>query len=390
MSQTRTAGDMKNVNIRSGAPFLFWPVAKREFYQSLAYSAVLPLIWGVAVYGFRAADVLAAYVAGSVGVYLLLKVIFRTGLRLTFHQTLAGALLAGALSCPLLPWFAGLAAGVCLTLFLWWTGSVRREGIHPALLIPLLVMVLFPLPVRWPLLMRNRLFIGDALLTRPVHVYQWPRARVLSHTDGIRVRTPAAQISRLYKQIALHPISPGSVRAMRAVFAMSLPAPTALILGGVSGWIGTVGLLAIFISGLYLSYRHILRPDSWAIFLGAVLIGLVFGPLSPYVFHHDFWQSLGGVWYLPPERAIALLFYEIGSSDFIFASVFVLAMPGTLPVEPLARWVFLIIAGLAAALIHRLDVPVPPATTVLLLMQPLSPAMDMLLHKPTWALRRER
>ena len=177
---------------------------------------------------------------------------------------------------------------------------------------------------------------------------------------------------------------------MRAVFAMSLPAPTALILGGVSGWIGTVGLLAIFISGLYLSYRHILRPDSWAIFLGAVLIGLVFGPLSPYVFHHDFWQSLGGVWYLPPERAIALLFYEIGSSDFIFASVFVLAMPGTLPVEPPARWVFLIIAGLAAALIHRLDVPVPPATTVLLLMQPLSPAMDMLLHKPTWALRRER
>lgn len=372
----------------SAAPYLFWPVARREFYQSIAYSALLPLAWGLAVFGFRAAWVVAAYFLSASLTYLILRKLFQRRLQLTFHQTLAGAFLAAALAYPLLPWYIAAGSGVFMTALLWLTGPVRREGIHLSILVALLVMVIFPTPGRWPLLMRNRLFWGDAAHAQVQRVYAWPVAGPFIRADAVRLQPPAVAISRLYKQIAPNPVSPASKRAMRTAFAMSLPSPAALVLGGVSGWMGTVGLLAIFLAGLYLSYRHILRPDSWAIFLGAVLLGLVFCPLSPYVFHHDFWQSLGGIWYLPPERAIALLTYELCSSDFIFASVFILALPGTLPIEPAPRRIFLLVAGLAAAFIHRLDVPVPPATTVLLVMQSLGPSMDMLLHKRTWALRR--
>ena len=370
------------------APYLFWPVARREFYQSIVYSALLPLAWGMAVFGFRATWVVAAYFISASLTYLILRKLFQQRLKLTFHQTLAGAFLAAALAYPLLPWYIAAGAGVFMTALLWLTGPVRREGIHLSILAALLVMVIFPAPGHWPLLMRNRLFWGDAAHARLERVYAWPTASSFVRADAVRLRPPAVAISRLYKRIAPYPVSPASNRAMRAAFAMSLPSPAALVLGGVSGLTGTVGLLAIILAGLYLSYRHILRPDSWAIFLAAVLIGLVFCPLSPHVFHHDFWQSLGGIWYLPPERAIALLTYELCSSDFIFASVFILALPGTLPIEPAARRIFLLVAGLAAAFIHRLDVPVPPATTVLLVMQSLSPTMDMLLHKRTWVLRR--
>ncbi len=83
---------------------------------------------------------------------------------------------------------------------------------------------------------------------------------------------------------------------------------------------------------------------------------------------------------------MALLFYEIGSSDFLFASVFILALPGTLPIEPLARKVFLVMAGLAAAFLHRMALPIPPATAALLFLQPAAPAMDLLLHRRSWLL----
>lgn len=370
------------------APFLFWPVARREFYQSIAYSALLPLIWGLVVFGFRAGMVVAAYLLGSIGTYLVLKRITRNGMRLTFHQTLACVLLAAALAYPLLPWYIAAGAGIFMTLLLWLTGPVSRQGVHVSLLAVLVVMVIFPTPTQWPLLMRNRLFLGDAAKSRVEPAYQWPLAQPFSQADAIKLKPPSVAISSLYKQIALHPVSPRSNQAMRVAFAMDLPSPGALVLGGVAGWIGTVGLLAIFLAGLYLSYRHILRPDSWVIFLMGVLLGLIFGPLSPHVFHHDFWQSLGGIWYLPPEKAFALLSYELGSADFLFASVFILALPGTLPIEPTARRIFLLVAGVGAALIHRLDVPVPPATTVLLVMQSLGPAMDLMLHRRSWVLRK--
>ncbi len=367
-------------------PFLLWPVARREFYQTISVSVFLPLLWGIAVFGFRAALIILATLTAAILVHFLLARFTVRGRSLTWNHTLVCAMLASGLTAPLLPWFWALTQGAALVVLIWLAGSSGQQRFHIALLAPLALTAMVPLTGRWPVLVLDRLTIGDIHHAVPARVYQWPQRSPGHGVDAVRLPRPEQVIVHTLGKIALNPSSVQARHALRAMFAMNLPSPAALLLGGVPGRIGTVGILAIILAGLYLSYRHILPPGSWGLFLISVLAGLIFGPLSPHVLHHEFWQSIGGLWYLPPERAMALLFYEIGSSDFLFASVFILALPGTLPIEPLARKVFLVMAGLAAAFLHRMALPIPPATAALLFLQPAAPAMDLLLHRRSWLL----
>jgi hypothetical protein len=367
-------------------PFLLWPVARREFYQTISVSVFIPLLWGIAVFGFRATLVIAATLAAAALThYLLARFTLRGGL-LTWNHTLAYAMIASGLTAPLIPWYWALASGACLVLLIWIAGLPGQQRFHVALLAPLALTAIVPLAGRWPVLVLDRLTIGDIGRAVPVRTYQWPQQAIQRGADAVLLPRPEQVIQHTLGRIARDPSDVASRMELRNMFAMNLPSPPALLLGGVPGRIGTVGILAIIFAGLYLSYRHILPPDAWGLFLISILAGLVFGPLSPHVLHHEFWQSLGGLWYLPPERAIALLLYEICSSDFLFASVFILALPGTLPIEPLARRVFLVLAGITAAFLHRMALPLPPATVSLLLLQPAGPVLDMLLHRRSWLL----
>ncbi len=368
-------------------PFLLWPAARREFYQTIAYTALLPLAWGMVVFGRCAIAVVACYAAGALVAYALLQWLFRRNLgkaALTFHHTLACALIAAALAYPLMPWYVALGAGAGVTLLMAATGSIGRPWLHVGLLAALLLVVLYPTPRRWPLLARNHLVLGNAAHNRSGSIYRWPRSGGPGGVDAVRFERPGLVLQSLYATIAANPLSgPSRLRLQRA-FALDLPAPGDLFLGAVPGRIGTVGLLAIVLAGLWLSCRHILLPGAWALFLLGVVVGLVLGPFSSHVFDHEFWQSLGGLWYLPPERALTLVVDELCSADFLFASVFVLALPGTMPMEPMARRVFLLAAGILAALAHRLAVPALPATLTLLLLQPLTPTLDVLFHRRSW------
>ncbi len=367
-------------------PFLSWPVARREFYQTISVSMLLPLLWGVAVFGFRAAVIiLATLAAAGVTHYLLARFTMR-GKLLTWNHTLAYAMVGSGLTAPLLPWYWAPVMGASMVLLIWIAGLPGKQRFHIALLAPLALTAILLPAGRWPVLVLDHLTIGDIDKSIPAQIYRWPKRSPGRGVDAVLLPRPEQVIQHALRKVAGDPAGVQAHIALQSMFAMNLPSPPTLLLGGVPGRIGTVGIFAIIIAGLYLSYRHILPPDASALFLIAVLVGLIFGPLSPRVLHHEFWQSIGGLWYLPPERSIALLFYEVCSSDFIFASVFILALPGTLPIEPLARKVFLVMAGLAAALLHRIAIPLPPATVALLLLQPISPALDMLLHRRSWLL----
>ncbi|MGC8624557.1 MAG: RnfABCDGE type electron transport complex subunit D [Phycisphaerae bacterium] len=383
---TSTAASALDQRLCRQKPFLLWPVARREFYQTITISVLLPLLWGIGVFGFRAALIILATLAAAVLAHFLLARFTVRGRLLTWNHTLACALLASGLTAPLLPWFWAIAQGAGLVALIWIAGLPGQQRFHIALLAPLAITAMLPLVGRWPVLVLDRLTIGDIHHSVPVRVYQWPQHSPQRGVDAVRLPRPEQVIEHTLGKIAINPASAHSRRELRAMFAMNLPSPSALLLGGVPGRIGTVGILAIILAGLYLSYRQILLPGAWGLFLISVLAGLIFGPLSPRVLHHEFWQSIGGLWYFPPERAIALLFYEICSSDFLFASVFILALPGTLPIEPLARKVFLVAAGLAAAFLHRMALPIPPATVALLFLQPVAPALDLLLHRRSWLL----
>jgi hypothetical protein len=367
-------------------PFLLWPVSRREFYQTISVSVLLPLLWGIAVFGFRASLIILSTLLAAAVTHFLLARFTARGQLLTWNHTMAYAMICSGLTAPLVAWYWALAMGASVVILIWIAGLPGKQRFHIGLLVPLALTAILPLAGHWPVLVLDHLTIGDIGKAIPAQIYRWPQQSPRRGVDAVLLPRPEQVIEQTLKQIGGDPTGLRSRIALRNMFALNLPSPPTLLLGGVPGRIGTVGIFAIIIAGLYLSYRHILPPDAWALFLIAVLAGLIFGPLSPQVLHHEFWQSIGGLWYLPPERAIALLLYELCSSDFLFASVFILALPGTLPIEPLARKVFLVLAGIAAALLHRMAIPLPPATTALLLLQPIAPALDMLLHRHSWLL----
>ena len=376
----------KGENPGANPPFLFWPVGQREFYLSLIYALLGPLAWGFGVFGPRAALVSLSYAAGALAAYALFRFVLQRPRGLSLHHSLVCALIAAGLAYPLLRWYLALVAGVVITVLIWLAGAALRQRLHTGLLAALLLTALYPAPQRWPLLARDRLFRGDAAYSHRGAYNQWPRAAAIGGADAIRLPRPGPVLRTLYVRIAAHPTTAASRRLLRRTVALYLPSPWHLLLGAVPGRVGTVGLLAIIAAGLVLCYRHVLKAGAWLLFLLGTLAGLIFGPLSGPEWSHGFWQSVGGIWYLPPAQAGTLLFMELGSADFLFASVFVLALPGTLPLEPMARRIFLVLAGVGAAVLHRLNIPVPPATLALLIMQPLGPTLDAALHRRPWAL----
>lgn len=367
-----------------GPPFLFWPVVRSGFYQAIILALIPPLLWGIVVFGSAAMAILAALLAGMCVSHALLRSLTRRGKLMEFTHTLACTLIVAALAAPTMSVMFMLGVGLLIPVLIWLLGMPGRESVHVALLLPLFFLVLFPQPPRWPLLARNRIILGNIHRSVPMQRYEWPLADQIHGADAVSLLRPSDAIGQLYKRIAAQPASQKTSLAIRQTFSFALPTPQNLMLGAVSGWIGTGSILAIVLAGLFLSWRHVLLPTAWAAFLLSVLAGLLFGPLSPHQLHHEFWQSLGGIWFLKPEEAMSLLAYELLSSDFLFAAVFVLALPGTMPMEPLPRGIFLLLAGLGAALAHRLMLPVPPATFAILVMQPLAPALDAIFHRRSW------
>lgn len=377
-----------DANLASGAaseraPFLLWPVARREFYQAIIIALSLPLLWGVALFGIKAALIVCSTLGGAVITQALLRR-SRRGRLLTFNHTIASALMLACLTavqCPL--WLAG-AASALMTLVIWLVGPPGRHRVHVGLLTALMLSLVVGRVGTGPVLVKEALFVGNLHRTSPVRRFRWPAAAPVVGNDAITVPSPDMVLAKTLRSISDHPEGLKARATLDNAFGIELPPPAELFLGVMPGRIGVVAILGIILGGLLLAYRHILQPASWAVFLLAVLLGLVFGPLSAHTFHHEFWQSLGGLWYLPKERALYLIFVELCTSDFLFASVFILAMPGTLPLSPRARWVFLLAAGILAALFARIGLPLPPATTALLLLQPIGPWLDSLLPRRTW------
>ena len=365
-------------------PFLFWPVVRSGFYRAIILALILPLLWGIVIFGLAAMTILAALLAGMCVSYWLLKSWTRRGKLMEFTHTLCCTLIVGAMTAPTMSVTLMLGVGLLIPVLICLLGLPGRESVHVALLLPLFFLVLAPQPPRWPLLARNRLIFGNIHQAVSIRRYDWPRSDQIHGADAVRLLRPSDAIGILYKHIGAQPTAHKTNLAIRQTFSFGLPTPKNLMLGAVPGWIGTGSILAIVLAGLFLSWRHVLLPTPCATFLLSVLAGLLFGPLSPHQLHHQFWQSLGGIWFLRPEEALSLLAYELLSSDFLFAAVFVLALPGTMPMEPLPRSIFLLIAGLGAALAHRLMLPVPPATFAILAMQPLAPAFDAIFHRRSW------
>ncbi len=369
---------------RHRAPFLLWPVARREFYQAIMIALILPLAWGVSIFGVHALLIIVMAVAAAAAAQGALRRFTSRGKLMTFNHTITSAMLLSALApetCPI--WLAGIA-GIAVALLIWLAGLPGRQRVHVGLLVAIFLSLAVGRISQGPILVQDALVVGNLRLTTPLQHYRWPRRAAVRGRDAVTVPAPDHVLAKTLRVVSDRPQGAKARSMLNIAFGTLLPPPTELFLGAMPGRIGVVGVLGIILAGLILAYRNILNPAAWGMFILFVLVGLIFAPLSAHSMHHQFWQSLGGIWYLPPERAIDLLLIEICSGDFLFASVFLLALPGTLPLSPRSRWVFLLAAGFLAALFSRIALPLPPASTAILMLQPLAPWFDSILPRRSW------
>ncbi len=384
MTAPATADSTTTLRVPPRAPFLNWPVARREFYQSIMIALILPLLWGIGLFGLHALLIIVVTVLTAVAGRVAIARLTSRGPWMPVNHTIASAMLLAALTPESCPVWLSAVAGAVLTGLICVAGPPGRQRLHTGLLVALLLGLAVGQIPTGPVLVRDAMVVGNLNRSSPLGHYRWPRRSAIAGDDAVTLPMPDHALAKTLRAISDRPAGREARRTLDNAFGTLLPPPPELFLGAMPGRIGVVGVLGILIAGLMLAYRNILNPAAWGMFIVFVLLGFLFGPLSAHSLHHEFWQSLGGLWYLPPERAIYLLYVEICTGDFLFASVFLLAMPGTLPLNPRARWVFLLFSGLLAALFARIALPMPPATTAILMLQPLSPWFDTIFPRRSW------
>jgi len=383
-------------------PFLVWPVARREFYALIAFALILPLTWGLVIFGFRALSVLIMTLAGALLTHFLLKRLTSRGRQLIFWHSIMSALLIAALAQPLWPITIMFAAGAAVVALIWLFGGPGHEPLHAALIIAILLNLVVAYgwlgthrtdPELGAVLARDRLFMGDLRHAAPKGTQAWPRSYEIAGEDAVAIASPGRTVARVMRHVAadLHhsPADPdvkANVQAaINTALARDLPSMDMLLIGVVPGPIAAVSGIAIVLAGLYLAYRNILRLRSVALFLLAVILGLLVATSSSAAP-----SALGGlglrhIWdSVPLDEVVTLLLYELFSGDILFAAVFVLALPGAEPITRRGRRWYLIFAGLAAGFLHRANLPLPTTVLILLAFQPLRTLFDALLARKSW------
>jgi len=374
-------------------PFLVWPVARREFYWSIACALGPALLWGIMIFGFRAAAVIVATVLGATIAHKLFQRFTRRGQTLLYAHTLCSALVLAALSRPYWSPLLMLVAGALLTGLLWIFYGPGRDRIHPAVVIALVLgLAIMPLlyetsgPPPDAVLARNRLFMGDIRYSTTQPVVRWPQSSQIGGYDAVAMARPDTVLAQLFPQLQGTITNPEafSSRVDQALVS-DLSSIDLLILGVRPGYIGTVSSLGLLLGGLYLAYRNVLRPRSVTLYLVSVTLGLTLLSFMPVDFSR--WTSAAGVgalWRHQLDKMLTLQFYQFFSGDILFAAVIILALPGTEPITPKGRRWMLILAGLATPFIQRTDLSIPVATTILLFLQPLNPIFDTLFPRRSW------
>jgi Na+-translocating ferredoxin:NAD+ oxidoreductase RnfD subunit len=406
-----TTAAVKPATRRPGAPFIVWPVARREFYLSIQL-ALLPAIHiAIVIFGWRVLGMaLCAQLAATI-THTLLKRFTRRGKSLIYSHTTSSVIIMIALCNP--AWsttIIALAAALIPVMF-WLIGGTGRERVHVAVVWAVLLQAGMTqllhrqnTEAEGAILARDRLVMGDIRNTRQAPLYHWPVSSELNGDDAVRIERPQGVAYETFDEICdildsaplrentadrTHLLTPGTRTTLQTtldnVLASRLPAIEMLVAGFVPGRIGCVSVPLLIIGGLYLAYRYILRPKSVLLFLAAYLFGMMVLLFWPRTVAH---LGLLGMWGAAKSMAgelLTLVEYAFFNADVLFAAIFVLALPGTQPLTRRGRCVFLICAGLLAAAIDRFNGGnLPAATAALCVFMPISPLFDRFFGKRSW------
>jgi hypothetical protein len=395
-------------------PFLFWPVSRREFYQSICVGLMPALAWGVILFGGRVLAMTALAVAASSVTYAALKRVlnWRRARTMPYVHCLASDLVLVALAHPTWPvWFVTVLA-LALPLLLVIVGGAGKERVHVAALLALAapyIMQAMMAPTMYTgkadaVLARDRLVLGDVQNQAGDYLTarEWPTARELGGNDAVIYPAPAAMAVRALNAVAAalparaepsadhvpDMLLAADIAKIRGILdgalATELPRMDTFLLGVAPNRAGAASLAGLLLAGLYLSYRHILRPRSAAFFVGIFVLTTAFLAFTPATLERTGVLVVGAVVRNFPGEMLTLFNFLLWNSDMPFAAVIILALPGTEPLTARGRRVFLAMAAAGAAALHRLDPTAPAATLALCVLMPAAPLFDRVLKQRSW------
>jgi len=415
-----SAAPASSLRPRPRPPFLSWPVSCREFYRALWLAMVLPLAWGIILFGVRPLSMLISALLAATFTHVLLKRVLRwkNGRLLVYQHSIVSAIVLVSLAHPLWPTWTVTCAALVLPLILAVLGGPGRERVHIAIVAALAIQFgIMPwLPGMHAyaggaggrdhddaILAKDRLLMGDIRNQRPFSVRLWPTSLDLAGNDAVQLTPPAVTAINAFDELgrtlpgdatgqaprtAAEPLSAEQKSAARNLldnaFAFDLPGMDMLLLGAVPGRVGTVSLIGIVVGGLFLSYRHILRSRSTFLFLTIFILASAMIAFPPTIILRAGLPTFVAVVSTFPAELFSLLAYLVLNSDAPFAAVFILALPGTEPLTPRGRRIFVIAAALLAAILHRISPATPAASLALVALMPAAPLFDYLFSRRSW------
>ena len=403
------------------SPFLHAPEGAKSVFVVTLVAALLPLLSGFVLFGWRAIFVtLLCLVTCGVVERLYYRVTQTPALLGRTHAYLTAVLLALTLPA-FVPWYVPVLASVfAIVVGKAMFGGVGHFVWQPALVGRLAVAVLFPaataLPFPadgqyWPVLARSRIIVGDICeFGAPGKAEEWLKTIPPAGKDAFLVRQSDLSLPDLtrdpkdspYRVLITYPPrreeAPGpptasapatGVPAPPAAFAdrevvpvsqmalRGLPSIFDLLMGRRGGGIGETCIVAILGAGLYLIYRNYVKWQLPFFFVLAAGLVVAFTPIHLAI-------PTGGTWAaMPmtvegPEPAVAYLAYHLLGGELLLAAFLLATEMTSRPVTTGGQALFGAGCG-ALAMYLRLHLAVPiPCYMAVLAMNTLVPWIDRL------------
>jgi electron transport complex protein RnfD len=369
------------------SPFLHAPESANTVFVVTFAAACIPLLGGLAMFGWRAGVVTALSIASCVTFEkLFFRVVRAPALLGRSHAWLTGLLLALTLPAGV-AWYVPVIAGAfAIILGKAIFGGVGHFLWQPALVGRLAVTVLFPALLAGttgPVLARHQLFRGDIRAAEArSRLDDWSQARPAGRAEAFQLPRVQARLREVYNPdqptysgIAFIP--PHLQRRSPAPPLLSrLPTIQRMVYGARPGPIGATSAALLIAAGLYLIYRNYLKPHlPLAMLLSAAVVAAI---LPVHLTGLD--GRTRTVWYpFLAEGAgvgFAFLIYHLTSGGMLLAAFLLATEMTSRPVTRGGQVIFGALCG-ALAIVLRIYTSVPiPVFMAVLVANTFTPLID--------------
>ncbi|MBC7783208.1 MAG: RnfABCDGE type electron transport complex subunit D [Burkholderiales bacterium] len=328
---------------------------------------LLPILAGVAIFGWRALGVLGLVIAGAhVARYFLNR------LR-TWNATLGGLTLStrAALVTMFLPatlfdvdqtaftrsaaWPLAIGIGIVLAILSWALGRWGTVRFSPVVITALLAMIVVGgLGANARVLQRDHVFRGDLFDARfanrsPSTAEPWLSAPPLRSTVVLLTNPAAEQLEDFLDRRYAADRRPMTIPRL---IGDNLPPMEDLVIGGHPAPIGCASVLAIIVGGLLLVYRRMAAFRVPALMVLATLATLLIAPVPVLISPEETaYRWLGGQdprvgW----AAGITFANYLLIASPVLLVTLFLACQPSIRPHSLRASCVYALLFGIAAGL----------------------------------------